>query len=165
LSRPVERAVGAAVGTVLKDATAQREFQTMADKLDLQTALIHAMIMMSAVDREMHNAELAKIGELVRHLPIFEGYDPRGLPKTAAACADGMADKDGPERMMRAIAAALPKSLRETGYALACDVLAADGRTRMEEVDLLRKLRQRLSVGELAAAALHRAARARYARV
>lgn len=137
----------------------------MTDKLDLHTALIHAMIMMSAVDREMHNAELGKIGELVRHLPVFEGYDPRRLPKTAVACADALADKEGPERMLRAIAASVPKPLRETAYALACDVLAADGRTRMEEAGLLRTLRQRLAIGELAAAAIHRAARARYARV
>ena len=136
----------------------------MADKLDLHTALIHAMIMMSAVDREMHNAELGKIGELVRHLPVFAGYDPRRLPKTAVACADMMADKDGPEHMLRAIATAVPKALRETAYALACDVLAADGQTRMEEIGLLRALRQRLAIGELAAAALHRAARARYAK-
>lgn len=137
----------------------------MSDKLDLSTALIHTMLMMSAVDREMHNAELGKIGELVRHLPVFAGYDPGRLPKTAAACAKSIAVKDGPERMLRSIAASVPKPLRETAYALACDVLAADGRTRMEEVGLLRTLRQRLAIGELAAAALHRAARARYARV
>jgi tellurite resistance protein len=136
----------------------------MAAKTDPHAALIYMMIMMSAADREMHDFELGKIGGLVRHLPVFAGYDVDALPKTAAACAKLLARKDGPERALRFISAALPGTLHETAYIMACDVLAADGKTRLEEIRFLQALRARLAISELTAAALHRAARARYAR-
>jgi hypothetical protein len=55
--------------------------------------------------------------------------------------------------------------LRETAYALACDVVAADGRATQEELRLLELLRHRLEVGRLPAAAIERGARARHRRI
>ena len=60
------------------------------------------------------------------------------------------------------IATALPKPLRETAYALACDVAAADGKPVEEELQLLEMIRHRLSVDRLVAAAIERAALARH---
>ena len=67
------------------------------------------------------------------------------------------------ERITAAITRALPKSLRETAYALACDIAAADGRVSDEEGRLLDLFRQRLGLDQLTAAAIERAARARWA--
>ena len=44
-----------------------------------QTALIYLMVLVSASDREMTDAELQAIGHMVKKLPIFEGYDPESL--------------------------------------------------------------------------------------
>ena len=56
----------------------------------------------------------------------------------------------------------LPEKLRETAYALACDVAAADGTIAQEELRLLEIIRHELRVGRLPAAAIERGARARH---
>jgi tellurite resistance protein len=61
------------------------------------------------------------------------------------------------------IAEALTQSLRETAYALACDVAAADGSLASAELEVLELLRRRLNVDRLVAAAIQRATYARYA--
>ena len=58
---------------------------------------------------------------------------------------------------------ALPEKLRETAYALACEVTAADRVIAQEELRLLELLRHGLQVPRLSAAAIERAASARYA--
>ena len=63
---------------------------------------------------------------------------------------------------MDQVVSGLPAKLAETAYALACDVAAADGQVKQEESRLLEMLRYRLDLDRLAAAAIERAARARY---
>lgn len=131
--------------------------------LDAPSALIYTMVMVSAVDRDMTDPELRTIGSLVKGLPAFAGFDVKRLPKTAAACAERLGRPKGLDAVMAAITRALPKSLRETAYALACDIAAADGRVSDEEGRLLDLFRQRLGLDQLTAAAIERAARARWA--
>jgi tellurite resistance protein len=54
--------------------------------------------------------------------------------------------------------------LKETAYALACDIAAADGRVRLEEVRMLEMIRDTLELDGLLATAIERAARARFAK-
>ena len=42
------------------------------------------------------------------------------------ACADLLDDEEGLDKALSLIEAALPAKLRETAYALACDIAAAD---------------------------------------
>jgi tellurite resistance protein len=125
-------------------------------------ALIYTMVLVSASDREMTDPELQTMGDIVKHLPVFDNYDRERLTKAAAACAELLADPEGLEKAAELIDAALPEKLRETAYALACDVAAADGRASQEELQLLQWLRGRLNVGRLEAAAIERGARARF---
>ena len=111
----------------------------------------------------MANVELAKIGEAVRTLPVFEDFDTNQLTKVAADCAELLAEDDGLDAVLGIIEQALPKRLRETAYVLACDVAAADRTADQEELRLLEMLRHQLEVGRLPAAAIERSARARYA--
>jgi hypothetical protein len=53
--------------------------------------------------------------------------------------------------------------LRETAYALACEVAAADGALAIEELNLLDILRRGLNVDRLVAVAIERATYARHA--
>jgi len=126
-------------------------------------ALIYMMVLVSAADRNMTDAELRTIGEIVMDLPVFHDYDPELLPTTAAACADLMDLSDGLEQAFDLIKAALPEKLRETGYALACDVAASDRNSSQEVLRLLEMARHRLEIDRLIAAAIERGARARYA--
>jgi len=128
-------------------------------------ALIYTMVMVSAADSVMTDAELGTIGDIVGHLPAFKDYDRPGLTRSAAACADLLQREDGLDVAFDAIKAALPAKLRETAYALACDVVAADGEASQEELRMLEMIRHRLGVDRLTAAAIERGARARYARV
>ena len=127
-----------------------------------QDALIYAMVVMSAADRSMSDSELNTIGEIVRHLPVFKGFDANRLPQVVGACMDYLDDEDGLDRLLDDISEALPENLCETAYALACDVAAADGTATQEELRLLQMMRDRLPVGRLPAAAIERGARARY---
>ncbi len=125
-------------------------------------ALIYTMVLVSAADRNMTDAELGTIGDIVRHLPVFRDYDPKHVPSAARACAELLNEKDGLDKTVTQLKAALPEKLRETAYALACDVAAADGRVSKEEARILEMLRFHLAIGRLPAAAIERGARARH---
>lgn len=127
-------------------------------------ALIYVMVMVSAADRNMTDAELGMIGEIVNFLPIFRDYDPALLPNSTAGCAELLDADDGMDRALDVIKAALPPPLRETAYALACDVAAADGEPHPEVIRLLEIIRHRLDIDRLIAAAIERGAIARFVR-
>lgn len=133
--------------------------------IDHQTALIYTMVLASASDRNMTDAELRTIGEIVNFLPIFRGYDSDELAVVAEDCAALLDDEDGLEKGLDLIRMALPQKLRETAYALACDVVAVDGEAHQEELRMLEMIRHRLDVDRLNAAAIERGARARFARI
>ena len=78
------------------------------------TALIYTMVLTSAADRDMTDAELGRIGEIVTGLPVFRDYDYALLPSAATACADRMADEDALESLLIEISEALTPRLRET---------------------------------------------------
>lgn len=125
-------------------------------------ALIYCMMLVSAADRDMTDAELRTIGEIVRYLPVFRDYDAQLLPNTAAACAEMIDDENGLDKTIELIKVSLPTRLRETAYALACDVAVSNGRLSQEVLRLLEILRHELEIDRLAAAAIERGARARY---
>lgn len=131
--------------------------------LDHHSALIYAMVLASAADTAMTDAELRTIGDIVMHLPIFADYDStKNLTKTLATCADLLQKENGLDQALKEIKAALPPRLRETAYAVACDVVASDGEASQEELRFLEMLRERLPIDRLVAGAIERAARARF---
>ncbi|MBK8176446.1 MAG: tellurite resistance TerB family protein [Rhodospirillales bacterium] len=125
-------------------------------------ALIYTMVLVSAADRRMPDSELQKIGEIIRTLPVFADYNRELVMQTAAACAELLNDDDGLDEAFAQIEAALPTRLRETAYALACDVAAADQEVPEEEARMLEMIRHRLKIDRLIAAAIERGARARF---
>jgi tellurite resistance protein len=125
-------------------------------------ALIYTMVLMAAADRDMSDAEMTSIGDIIGHLPVFRDYDRNDIAKTSGACVDRLQGDNGLMNILQDIKKALPVKLRETAYALACDVAAADGKVTQEEARLLEMIRDTLDVGKLPAAAIERAARARH---
>ena len=131
-------------------------------QLDHHAALIYTMVMVSAADSNMTDSELHAIGDIVRRLPVFTVFDEDELPKIAQSCATMLNEDDGFETVLTVIFEALPARLRETAYALACDVAAADLDIVESEMTVLQQLRWRLSIDRLTAAAIERGARARH---
>jgi tellurite resistance protein len=133
----------------------------MAEPLTHHGALVYVMVTMSAVDRSMNDSELACMGEIVSHLPVFADYDQEQLVKTAEACGEVLSTDEGLERVLSLIRAALPKKLRETAYAVALEVAAADREVKPEEIRFLEMLGEALELDKLTTAALERGIRAR----
>ena len=125
-------------------------------------ALIYTMVLVSAADREMPDVELDSMTDMVAHLPVFRDFKTRKIAKIGAACARLLEDENGLDKAFKLIRKGLPRKLRETAYALACDVAAADGKVSQEEADMLQLIRDQLEIGRLPAAAIERGARARY---
>ncbi len=131
-------------------------------KITPHEALIYIMITTAAADRQISDRELERIAEIVRHLPVFMGYDVNNLAKTAESCGDLLSNEEGLDEMLELVAGALPRKLHETAYALAVEVAAADLRVPDEEIRLLELLRDALNLDKLVTAAIERSARARH---
>jgi tellurite resistance protein len=125
-------------------------------------ALIYVMVLMSAADSDMTDKELFTIGEIVKTLPVFGDLDIEKLPETVEHCATLLSDENGQDEVLGFVSDKLPARLRETAYALACDIAAVGGRLRTEEIRLLEYLCHKLEIGRLPAAAIERGAKARY---
>jgi tellurite resistance protein len=125
-------------------------------------ALVHTMVIASAVDAEMTDVELLRIGQLVDRMPVFTDYEPDELTADAEACAEMLASDGGVDAAIAQIKQALPEPLRETAYAFACEIIAADGHASQEELQLLEVLSYDFEIDPLAAAAIQRGARARH---
>ena len=63
--------------------------------------LIYTMVLVSAADREMTDAEMLTIGEMVRDLPVFGDYDGDDLTSAAEECAELLAQEDGLDRIAK----------------------------------------------------------------
>jgi tellurite resistance protein len=130
--------------------------------LDPHGALICTMVIVSAADSNMTDAELAIIGEIVGHLPVFRDFDRETLPSVLESCSQLLSREDGLDEAFAEIRKVLPANLRETAYALACDVAAVDGEAAQEELRVLELMRHRLNIDRLIAAGIERGARARF---
>jgi tellurite resistance protein len=137
--------------------------------IDTQAALIYIMVMVAAADNSMADSELHIIGDIVKHLPVFAEYDQNRLTQDLKDCATILGRDTGLEEALKSVKSAVPAKLRETAYALACDVAAAGAVARrelsQETLRLLELLRHRLNIDRLTAAAIERGARVRFTRL
>ncbi len=124
--------------------------------IDHHMALIYIMVIMAAADSDMTDRELLMIGDLVQHLPVFRDFDVEKVVTAAEQCADILDAEGGLDAVLGLIEQALPDSLHDTAYAIACDIAAADGAVAQEELRLLEMIRHRLEVDRLTAAAIER---------
>jgi tellurite resistance protein len=133
----------------------------MTEPLNHHAALIYVMVTVSAVDRAMNDEELARIGEIVSNLPVFHDYDDEALVKTAEACGEILSADGGLRQVLRLVREALPDKLRETAYAVALEVAAADRTVKPEEIRFLELLGEALELDNMTTAAIERGIRAR----
>jgi tellurite resistance protein len=129
-----------------------------------QDALVAVMIAVSASDEQLQTAELVAIQRIVNHAPIFAGYDSDRIRQISQTVFDLFEEEDGLDALFGLIRDALPERLNETAYALACDVVATDGKLPDMELRMLEEVREELSVDRLHAAAIEWGARVRHLR-
>jgi tellurite resistance protein len=133
----------------------------MTESLNHHAALVYVMVTVSAVDRAMTDDELHRIGEIVSNLPVFADYDDNDLVKTAEACGEILSADGGLQQVLRLVRSSLPEKLRETAYAVALEVAAADRLVRPEEIRFLEMLGDALELDRMTTAAIERGIRAR----
>jgi tellurite resistance protein len=130
--------------------------------LSAQDALVAVMVACSASDQDMRTAELVAITRLVNHMPVFADYDADRIRRVARTIFDLFEEEDGLDALFGLIREALPERLNETAYALACDVVTADGRHSQTELRMLEEVREELKIDRLHAAAIEWGARVRH---
>lgn len=130
--------------------------------LSPQDALVAVMVAASASDEHMRTAELVAIQRMVNHMPVFAGYDMDRIARVSRTVFDLFEEEDGLDALFGLIREALPVRLNETAYALACDVVTADGRHNEVELRMLEEIREELEIDRLHAAAIEWGARVRH---
>jgi len=135
----------------------------MAHDITPHKALIYLMVLVSAADADMTDAELLTIGEIVRKFPVFRGFEAYQLVRVAEECGDLLAESDdGVESVVNIVCETLPERLYETAYACAVEVAAADEAVDQEELRVLEVIRDTLRLSRLHSGAIEWSARARH---
>lgn len=129
-----------------------------------QDALVAVMVACSASDQNMRTAELVAIARMVNHMPVFADYDADRMRRVSQIVFDLFEEEDGLDALFGLIREALPERLYETAYALACDVVTADGKHNQTELRMLEEVRDELKIDRLHAAAIEWGARVRHMR-
>ena len=132
--------------------------------LDAPEALVLTMVLVAAAEGGMSDREIGVMAGQVQTLPIFHDFTTEQLRVATDAAVGLLNEDDGLSHASRLLRAALESRLRETAYALACEVFAADQVTRQRALDMLDFVRTELQIDPLIAAAIERGARARHQR-
>ena len=127
-----------------------------------EDTLIAIMIAASVSDEAIRTSELVTIERMVNHLPVFADYDIERIKQVSNTVFDILAEEEGLDMLWDAVRRTLPERLFDTAYAMACDVIAADGKARENELRLLEDMRYELNIERLLAAAIETGARARH---
>ena len=130
--------------------------------LTAHEALIYVMVITSASDRDMTDDELARIGLVTRYWPVFVDFDEGKLIAIAKDCQKLLHDGKSLDGILERARKAIPERLHDTAYALAMEVASVDLEMRMEEVRIMQRLRQHLTLDDETADAIERASKARH---
>ena len=133
--------------------------------LDAQEALVCTMVLVAAADGGITDREIGVMSGLVQTLPVFQDFSSERLEAATNAAIGLLEEDDGLSHAGRLIRDALEPRLRETAYALACEVVAADRFAAQPMLRMLEFVVGELRLDPLVASAIERAARARHQRV
>jgi uncharacterized membrane protein YebE (DUF533 family) len=127
-----------------------------------QEALVYAMVIAAEADHQVVQAEIDIIGDLVHHLPAFAGLDRVAMTEMASRCSERIASEGSVDPLFEEIRHALSPGLRDTAYALICDVIAVDRRLNRDEMRLLDQIRAQLGVDPTLARTVERVTELRF---
>ncbi len=130
--------------------------------LDPQEALVCTMVLVAAADGGMTDREIGVMAGQVQTLPVFEEFSTERLRAATEAAVGLLSEEEGLNHAGRLVREALSPRLRETAYALACEVVAADKEVGQQSLQMLEFVMNELHLDHLVAAAIERGVRARY---
>ena len=130
--------------------------------LDPQEALVCTMVLVAAAGGEITDREIGVMAGLVQTLPVFHVFSSERLAAATEAAVALLREEEGLNHASRLIREALEPRLRETTYALACEVVAADRFAEQDSLRMLEFVKAELHLDPLVAAAIERGARARH---
>jgi tellurite resistance protein len=130
-------------------------------KLDPQEALVCTMVLVAAADGGVTDREIGTMTMLVQTLPVFREFSAERLEIATDAAVRLLDEADGLNHAANLIRDALAPRLRETAYALACEVLASDQEVGQDSLRMLEFLVSELDLDPLVAAAIERGVRVR----
>ena len=133
--------------------------------LDAPEALVLTMVLVAAADGGMTDREIGAMAGQVQTLPVFHEFTTERLGAVTDAAVRLLDEEDGLQHAARLMRGALEPRLRETAYALACEVVAANQVARQRTLEMLDFVRDQLHLDTLIAAAIERGVRARHQRV
>ena len=133
--------------------------------LDAQEALVCTMVLVAAADGAISDREIGVMSGLVQTMPAFHDFSSERLEVATEAAIGLLEEDEGLLHAMQMVRDALDPRLRETAYALACDVVAADTAPSQAVLRMLEFVVNELHLDALVAAAIERGTRARYRRV
>ncbi len=132
------------------------------EDLDAPEALVCTMVLVAAADGGMTDREIGVMAGQVQTLPAFRDFSSEQLEAAMDAAVQLLNEEDGLRHAGRMIRAALSPELRETAYALACEVVAADDVVGEESLEMLEFVESELHLDKLVAAAIERGVRVRH---
>ncbi len=135
------------------------------DTINAPEALVLTMVLVSAADGGMTDREIGIMSGLVQTLPAFQEFTSGELSDVSERAANLLHEDDGLAHAGRLMRDALSIKLRETAYALACEVVAGGDGARRQSLEMLDFVRGELGLDALISAAIERGVRARYQRV
>ncbi len=135
------------------------------DALDAPEALALTMVLVAAADGGMTDREIGVMSGQVQTLPVFHEFTTDKLVSVTDAAVRLLNEEDGLQHAARLMRGALEPRLRETAYALACEVVAANQIAKQRTLEMLDFVRTELHLDPLIAAAIERGVRARHQRV
>ena len=135
------------------------------DALDAPEALVLTMVLVAAADGGMSDREIGVMAGQVQTLPAFHDFTSEQLRAVTDAAVQLLNEDDGLKHAANMVRSALEPRLRETAYALACEVVAANQVTKQRTLEMLDFVRGELRLDPLVASAIERGVRARHQRV
>ena len=135
------------------------------DTMNAPEALILTIVLVSAADGGITDREIGVMSGLVQTLPAFQDFTTDALADVTERAANLLNEDDGLAHAGRLMREALSPKLRETAYALACEIVAGGQGARRQSLDMLDFVRGELGLDTLISAAIERGVRARYQRV
>jgi len=132
------------------------------DQLNAPEALVLTMVLVSVADGGITDQEIGVMAGQVQTLPAFQAFTGDQFTAVTDAAVALLNEDDGLAHAGRLIRGALTRKLRETAYALACEVVAGGAGARHQSLDMLEYVRGELDLDPLISAAIERGVRARH---
>src|ERR1700759_5875467 len=105
--------------------TGSEDTRRAQDALNAPEALVLTMVLVAAADGGMTDREIGVMSGQVQTLPVFQDVTTEQLRTVTDAAVKLLNEDEGLQHAARLIRGALEPRLRETAYALACEVVAA----------------------------------------